>query len=139
MVMQIQAQIGDTRRVFLWIRLEVLRIQKNFILREIPKTRSMDFGLLYENDKGEYVVLNNVRMADKRLASLVYLLVYASAYCVPIALLRQNKPFRWHYLLKFSDVKILDVLFRAFNFRTLFVSFRTYFGPKFRTLCWNTA
>ena len=23
----------------------------------------MDFGLLYENDKGEYVVLNDVRMA----------------------------------------------------------------------------
>ena len=33
----------------------------------------MDFGLLYENDKGEYVVLNDVRMADIRLASLVYL------------------------------------------------------------------
>ena len=26
-------------------------------------------GLLYENDKGEYVVLNDVRMADIRLAS----------------------------------------------------------------------
>ena len=33
----------------------------------------MDFGLLHENDKGEYVVLNDVRMADIRLASLVYL------------------------------------------------------------------
>ena len=34
----------------------------------------MDFGLLYENDQGEYVVLNDVRMADIRLAaSLVYL------------------------------------------------------------------
>ena len=32
----------------------------------------MDFGLLYENDKGEYVVLNDVRMADIHLASLVY-------------------------------------------------------------------
>ena len=29
----------------------------------------MDFGLLYENDKGEYVVLNDVRMADICLAS----------------------------------------------------------------------
>ena len=65
---------------------------------EIPKTRFMDFGLLYENDKGEYVVLNDVRMADIRLAWLVYPLVYASAYCVPIALLRQNKPFRLRYL-----------------------------------------
>ena len=66
---------------------------RKYILREIPKTRFIDFGLLYENDKGEYVVLNDVRMADIRLASLVYLLVYVSTYCVPIALLRQNKPF----------------------------------------------
>ena len=44
---------------------------KNYIyLREIPKARLMDFGLLYENDKGEYVALNDVRMADIRLASL---------------------------------------------------------------------
>ena len=33
----------------------------------------MDFGLLYENDQGEYIVLNDVRMADIRLASLFYL------------------------------------------------------------------
>ena len=32
---------------------------KNYILREIAKTRFMDFGLLYENDEGEYVVLND--------------------------------------------------------------------------------
>ena len=53
----------------------------------------MDFGLLYENDAGEYVVLNDVRIADIRLASLVYLFVYVSTNCVPIAHLRQNKPF----------------------------------------------
>ena len=76
----------------------MLRILVNYILREIPKKRFMDFGLLYENDKGEYVVLNDVRMADIRLASLVYLLVYISTYCVPVALLRQNKPFRLLYL-----------------------------------------
>ena len=58
----------------------------------------MDFGLLYENDKGEYVVLNDVRMADIPLASLVYLLVYVSTYCVPIARLRKNKPFSLLYL-----------------------------------------
>ena len=47
---------------------------KNYILREIPKAvRFMDFGLLYKNDEGEYVLLNDVRMADIRLASLVYL------------------------------------------------------------------
>ena len=72
--------------------------KKNYILLEIPKTCFMDFGLLYENDKGEYVVLNDVRMADIRLASFVYLLVYVSTYCVPIALLRQNKPFPLLYL-----------------------------------------
>ena len=71
MLMQIQVQIGDTRRVFLWILEGVLRILKKYILREIPKTRFMGFGLLYENDKGEYVVLNDVRMADIRLACLL--------------------------------------------------------------------
>ena len=58
----------------------------------------MDFGLLYESDKGEYEVLNDVRMADIRVASLVNLLVYVSTYCEPIALLRQDKPFRILYL-----------------------------------------
>ena len=52
----------------------MLRIlRKNYILRDIPKARFMDFGLLYENNKGEYVVLNDVRMADIGLAWLVYL------------------------------------------------------------------
>ena len=41
---------------FWWIRLGVLRILKNYILPEIPKTRSMDFGLLYKNDKRENLV-----------------------------------------------------------------------------------
>ena len=70
---------------------------KNCILREIPKTRFTDFASFCENDKGEYEVLNNVRMADIRLASLVYV----STYCVPIALQRtsrQNKPFPLLYL-----------------------------------------
>ena len=59
----------------------------------------MDFGLLYENDEGVYVVLNDVRMADIRLSSLVYLpCLYVSTYCVPNALLRQNKPFPLLYL-----------------------------------------
>ena len=42
----------------------------------------MDFGLLCKNDKGEYVVLDGVRMAYIRPSSLVYLLVYVSTYCV---------------------------------------------------------
>ena len=58
----------------------------------------MDFGLLYENDKGEYVVLNDVRTVDSRLALLVYLLVYVSTYYVPIVLLCQYKPFRLLFL-----------------------------------------
>ena len=73
-------------------------IKKKHILREIPKARFMDFGILYENDKGEYVVLNDVCMADIRLASLVTCLVYLSRYCVPISHLHQNKPFPLLYL-----------------------------------------
>ena len=29
---------------------------KNYILREIPRTSFMDFGLLYKNVEGEYVL-----------------------------------------------------------------------------------
>ena len=65
----------------------------------------MDFGSLYENDKEEYVVLNEVRMADIRLASLVYV----STYCVPIALLRQNKPFQLLYLGHAHIKRILQI------------------------------
>ena len=43
-------------------------------------------------------MLNDVRMADIRLASLLYLLFYVSTYCVLIALLRQSKPFSLLYL-----------------------------------------
>ena len=60
----------------------------------------MDFGLLYENNKGEYVVLNDVRTVDSRLALLVYLLVYVSTYYVPIVLLRQYKPFGLLYFCR---------------------------------------
>ena len=73
MVMQLQVQIGDTSIVFLINPPGSVEDSKNYILREIPKIRFMDFGLLYENDEGEYVVLKDVRMADIRLASLVYL------------------------------------------------------------------
>ena len=73
-VMQIQVQIGDTRRVFFMNPPgSVEDLKENYILREIPRTRFMDFGLLYENNEGEYVELNDVRMAGIRLASLVYL------------------------------------------------------------------
>ena len=39
-------------------------------------------------------LVQDIRMADIRLASLVYV----STYCVPIAHLRQNKPFPLLYL-----------------------------------------
>ena len=48
-------------------------LKNTTFLGEIPKTFFKDFGILSENDKEEYVVLNDVRMADIRLASLVYL------------------------------------------------------------------
>ena len=64
---------------------------KNCILSE---TRFTDCASFCENDRGEYEVINNVRMADIRLASLVYV----STYCVPFALFRQNKPFPLLYL-----------------------------------------
>ena len=76
--------------------------KKNYILREI------DFGLLCVNDKGEYLVLNDVRMAEIRLASLVYLLVYVSTYCVAIALLRQSKPFPLLYLGHLGHAQIIN-------------------------------
>ena len=42
-------------------------------------------------------------MADIRLASPVYFLVYVSTYCVPVALLRQNKPFRLQIINQFHN------------------------------------
>ena len=51
MVMQIQVQIGDTRRVFFVNpRWSVEDLKSTTFLREIPKTCFIDFGILYEND-----------------------------------------------------------------------------------------
>ena len=69
MVMQLKVQIGDTSIVFLINPPGSVEDSKKYILREIPKIRFMGFGLLYENDEGEYVVLNDDCMADIRLAS----------------------------------------------------------------------
>ena len=92
----------------------MLRIYKNYSLREIPKTGFMDFGLLYESDAGEYVVLNDVRIADIPLASLVYLFVHVSTNCVPIAHLRQNKPFPLLYL-GHAQITMLDPFAQLFQ------------------------
>ena len=105
MVMQLQVQIGGTSRDFFMNPPGSVEDLKNYILREISKIRFMDFRLLYKNDEGEYAVLNDVRMADIRLASprLFTWSVYVSTYCVPISLLLQTKPFR---LLYFSWVTL---------------------------------
>ena len=92
----------------------------------------MDFTLLCENYKGEYVVLNDVRMAYIRLASLVYLTVYVCTYCVPIAHLRQNKQFSLLYL---GHAQIM----RSYELRYVSMASRTptkVYGPKsFNSLC----
>ena len=56
---RIQVQIGDTRRVFFVNPLRSLNDLTTAISREIPKTRFMDFGLIYKNDERSYVVLND--------------------------------------------------------------------------------
>ena len=43
----------------------------------------------------------------------------------------------WYGCWLMIFLKTLDVLFRTFNFRTLFNSFRTNFRQKFSTLHWN--
>ena len=57
--LQVQVQIGDTRRVFLINPPRIYNDLRTAVLREIPKTKYMEFGLQYENDEGEYVVLND--------------------------------------------------------------------------------
>ena len=57
--LQVQVQIGDTRRVFLIDPPRIYNDLRTAVLREIPKTKYMEFGLQYENDEGEYVVLND--------------------------------------------------------------------------------
>ena len=79
----------------------------------------MDFRSLYENDKGEYAVLNGVRMADIWLASLVYLLVNVSTYC-------------WfsHDVTKIQTTK-LSILLR-FYFHGILEQLKTNFQANFR-------
>ena len=79
----------------------------------------MDFRSLYENDKGEYAVLNGVRMADIWLASLVYLLVNVSTYC-------------WfsHDVTKIQTTK-LSILLR-FYFHGILEQLKTSFQTNFR-------
>ena len=57
--MQVQVEIGDTRRVFFMAPPKTVDELNNAITSNIPKMRFLTFGILYENDEGEYVVLNN--------------------------------------------------------------------------------
>ena len=56
---QIQVQVGETRRVFFIPSPRTYNDLTEAIRREIPKTRGLTFGLLYENDEKELVVMNN--------------------------------------------------------------------------------
>ena len=69
---------------------------KNYILREIPKTRFMDFGLLYENDEGEYVVLN-IRSHGRHLPRFACLLALFTLARIACLLQFCVKTSRFHY------------------------------------------
>ncbi len=57
--LQVQVQIGETRRVFFMQQPNMYSELADAIKKEIHKAKFMDFSLLFENDEGEYVVLNN--------------------------------------------------------------------------------
>ena len=56
---QVQVQMGETRRVFFMPSPKTYNNLIEAIMQEIPKTRSLTFGLLYENDDKELVVMND--------------------------------------------------------------------------------
>ena len=91
MVMQIRVQIGDTRRAFF--------ANPPWSVEDLKITFCVRF-----------------RRQDILLASLVYLLVYVSTHWVPIALLRQNKPFPLLYLGHAQIIRISHewLLFQQF-------------------------
>ncbi len=57
--LQVQVQIGETSRVFFMRQPNTYSELADAIKKEISKAKFMDFSLLFENDEGEYVVLNN--------------------------------------------------------------------------------
>ena len=101
MVMQIRVQIGDTRRAFF--------ANPPWSVEDLKITFCVRF-----------------RRQDILLASLVYLLVYVSTHWVPIALLRQNKPFPLLYLGHAQIISIGSTSFFQFYSLTLL------FLPKLR-------
>ena len=101
MVMQIRVQIGDTRGAFF--------TNPPWSVEDLKITFCVRF-----------------RRQDIFLASLVYLLVYVSTHWVPIALLRQNKPFPLLYLGHAQIISIGSTSFFQFYSLTLL------FLPKLR-------
>ncbi len=56
---QVQVQINDTKRVLFTPEPNTYTELVDVIRKEIPKTRTIDINLLYENDEGEYVFMNS--------------------------------------------------------------------------------
>ena len=73
---QLQVQTGETKRVIFTPEPNNYVDLVNVIRKEIPKTRTIDFSLLYENDEGEYVVMNSHDPLCIRIA-------FASAKTIP--------------------------------------------------------
>ena len=65
---QVQIETGETRRAFFTHQPSNYQQLIDDIKREIPKTKFMDFGLQFENDEGDYVVLNSSNEISLRVA-----------------------------------------------------------------------
>ena len=93
MVMQIQVQIGDTRRVFYGSAWECWGFKKTTFC--VRSRRHVLWILVYFTKTMKENMYCWITFAWQTFASLRLFtcLVYVSTYYVPIALLRQNKPF----------------------------------------------
>ena len=72
---QVQVQLGETQRVFFMTSPRTYNDLTQAIRWEIPKTRELTFGLLYENDEKEFVVMNN--------DPLCFRIVISGVKCIP--------------------------------------------------------
>ncbi|CAB3998493.1 ---NA--- [Paramuricea clavata] len=73
---QLQVQIGETKRVIFTPEPNNYIDLVDVIRKEIPKTCTIDFSLMYENDEGEYVFMNSHNPLCIRIA-------FASAKTIP--------------------------------------------------------
>jgi hypothetical protein len=81
---QVQVQINDTKRVLFTPEPNTYTELVDVIRTEIPKTRTIDINLLYENDEGEYVVMNSHDLLCLRTA-------FAAAKTIPGTEVRRLK------------------------------------------------